>query len=217
MGVAIYWLGLATVSNFLPLYKILADRFYYLPLAGAALQLLAFFLIILRWRFGFWLAISAVALALVPLTFVTLARETVFANGFLLWSDTIRVSPFSSLAEYNLGDELAHRGQLDEAIVHYHRALVLSPNHGLAHNNLGTALLFKGQLDEAMVQFKTALKIDPYNAQAHNNLGIVLAQKGLLDQAITEFKIALFIDPQYVDAKKDLVKAQAMRRATVPQ
>ena len=41
LGVAIYWLGLATVSNFVPLNRIVADRFYYVPLAGVATQMLA--------------------------------------------------------------------------------------------------------------------------------------------------------------------------------
>jgi hypothetical protein len=45
LGTAIYWLGLVTVSNFIPLNRILADRFYYLPLAGVAMQLMALLLL----------------------------------------------------------------------------------------------------------------------------------------------------------------------------
>ena len=57
LGFAIYWLGLVTVSNFIPLYHPLADRFYYLPMAGMAVQLLALFLMVLKSNRRFWMAV----------------------------------------------------------------------------------------------------------------------------------------------------------------
>ena len=40
-GVAFFWLPLLTVSNFIPIYRPMADRFLYLPMVGVALLLAA--------------------------------------------------------------------------------------------------------------------------------------------------------------------------------
>ena len=57
LGVAMWWIGLSTVSNLVPLYCVLADRFYYLPLAGFAMQLTALLLMTLRSRWGYGVAL----------------------------------------------------------------------------------------------------------------------------------------------------------------
>ena len=122
LGVAIYWLGLATVSNFIPLNRPEADRFYYLPLAGFAMQLLALLLMTLGSHRRFWMTMVPCTAVILPLTFLTLAREKVFADEFSLWSDTLQVSPLSSVAHNCLGMALFQRGQMDDAIVQYQKS-----------------------------------------------------------------------------------------------
>jgi len=55
-----------------------------------------------------------------------------------------------SAALNDLGLALAAKGQLDEAIENYHKAIQINPNYSHALNNLGVALAAKGQLDEAI-------------------------------------------------------------------
>jgi len=167
MGVAIYWLGLATVSNLIPLYCLLADRYYYLPMAGVTMQLLALILMRLRTRWGFWAAVAPLLGALLPLTLLTLAREEVFSSEFSLWSETLQVSPFSWIAHLNVGNALAQKRQMDEATAQFRKALELNPNYAEAHYNLGNALLEKGQVDEALIHYQRALEIKPSFFLAH--------------------------------------------------
>ncbi len=204
MGVAIYWLGLVTVSNFTPLFRPLADRFYYLPMAGVAMQLLALLLMTLRWPKGFYLALVPFLIAILPLTFLTLTREDVFANETSLWSDTLQVSPLSSLAHSGLGVALFKEGKVDEAIIQYKKALEIQPTYPEAHNNLGAALMQKEQVDEAIVQNRKALEIRPTYPEAHNNLGTALMQKEQVDEAIIQYEKALEIRPNYSDAHDNL-------------
>jgi tetratricopeptide (TPR) repeat protein len=204
LGVATYWLGLVTVSNFMPLYRIMADRFYYLSLAGAAIQILALLLMTLRLRSWFWFTLAPVIVGLMPLTLLTLTREAVFANDFSLWSDTLQVSPSSSTAHNGLGIALSHQGQVDEALAQLSKALEIQPNWFQAENNLGIVYLQKEQFDEAAACFKKALADNPYLADARNNLGTILLQKGLLDGAIAEYQKALEIDPYYEKAHVNL-------------
>jgi len=207
LGVAIYWLGLATVSNFIPLYRFLADRFYYLPLAGVAVQLLALFLLTLKSRWGFWITVLPFMAAVLPLTTLTLARQNVFADTFSLWSDTVQISPFSSNAHDNLGWALFQKGQVDEAVIQFQKALETNSNNAEAYYNLGNVFSKKGQRDKAIEQYQKSLQIDPYFVMAHYNLGNIFLQAGRRDAAIEEFKKALEISPTYVGAHNNLGNA----------
>jgi len=204
LGVAIYWLGLATVSNFVPLNRIFGDRFYYLPLTGVAMQLLALLLMTLGSRSGFWMAVTPFFAALLPMTLLTLTREEVFANGFTFWSDTVQASPFSSTAYNGLGVALDQQGQSDEALVRYHKALELDPNNGHVYNGWGVTLDHQGQLDEAMARYQKALELDPNNVYARNNLAWSLVRKGQLDEAIAQFQKTLAVDPDFALAQSNL-------------
>jgi len=207
LGVALYWLGLATVSNFIPLNRILADRFYYLPLAGVAMQLLALLLMTVRSRSGFGMAVALCLGVIPPLTLITLTREAVFASDFSLWSDTLQVSPFSSTAHNGLGLALFQKVQTDEAMAQFQKALEINPNVAEAHNNLGNALLQKGRVNEATVQFQKALEINPNDADPHYNLGVALLQKGQMDEAMAQFQKALEINPNDAEAHNNLGNA----------
>ena len=209
LGVAMFWLGLSTVSNFIPLYRVLADRFYYLPLAGVAMQLLALLLMTLRHCERFWTAIPAGLLAIVQLTLLAVMRQAVFASDFALWSDTVRVSPLSSTAHSGLGVALLDRGLDDEAIGQFEEALRIDPRYADAHNNLGRTLVRKGRLDEAVAEFRRAVADNPgmagpNAAKAYDNLGGALVVEGQVDAGITEIQEALKLQPNYIDAHYNL-------------
>ena len=204
LGVAIYWLGLATVSNFIPLYRILADRFYYLPLAGVAMQLLALLLMTQRSRLEFWVTATPLLAAILPLTFLTVGREKIFASDFSLWSNTLQVSPFSSTAHCNLGIAFLEKGKMDEAIAQLQTALKISPTFGVALNELGYVFIQRGQIDEAIEQFQKIVQISPNYAEAHNNLGNALSKKGQLKDAVAQYQEALRINPYSAEVRNNL-------------
>ena len=207
LGVAIFWLGLLTVSNFIPLFCAVADRYYYLPLAGVATQLLALILMTLRTRWGFWAVVTPLFCALLPLVWLTLAREAVFSSELALWSDTIQVSPRSSIGHMNVGNALLQNGQVDAAIAQFQTALGINPGYAEAHYNLGNALFGKGEVDEALAQYQMAVALKPTFALGHYNVGIVLLQKGRADDAIAEFQTDLGIHPNHADGYASLGNA----------
>jgi tetratricopeptide (TPR) repeat protein len=129
-----------------------ADRFYYLPMAGVAMQLLALLLLAMEFRRGFWIASGLCFVAVVPLAFFTVEREEVFSNGIALWTDTIQTSPLSWTAYANYGRALVDANRVDEAMVQYQRALGLNPNYADAEYDLGLAYAHKGQSAEAIDQ-----------------------------------------------------------------
>ena len=112
--------------------------------------------------------------------------KDVFANDISLWTDTLHVSPRSSLAYYNLGTFFDQkRSEWMMRWNSFQESFGQSaPNIAEAHGNLGLDLLQKGQVDEAIIQFQKALEIRPNYAEAHNNLGNSFSQKGQMEEAI---------------------------------
>ena len=131
-------------------------------------------------------------------------RAWAYQSNETLWTDTLASNPSCWLAYNNLGGALFQKGQVDEAMNQFQRAIVLNSKFDEAYYNLGLALARKGQVDEAMAQFQTALGINPNNANVHNNLGIALARKGRVDEAMAQFQTALDIDPYHADAHSNL-------------
>ena len=127
-----------------------------------------------------------------------------YADIETLWRATIHQNPNCWMAYDNLGNVLLGKGQVDEAIIQFQKALEIHPDDAIAYNNLGNALVQKGRLDEAIVQHRKALEINPVYAEAAYNLGNALLQKGLVDEAIAQFRTAMKIYPGFADAHYSL-------------
>ena len=107
-----------------------------------------------------------------------------YADAETLYRTTIDANPDCWMAHSNLGFVLAGRGQLEEAIAHYGKALEIEPDFAETQYNLGAALAGRGQIDEAIAHYQRALQIKPDHVLAHNNLGAALAGRGQIDEAI---------------------------------
>jgi Flp pilus assembly protein TadD len=118
-------------------------------------------------------------------------------------------NPADFEAHYNLAAMLQARGQLDEAIAEYSRAVELHPNDATANNSLGGALLATGDAGEAIAHFSLALKIRPDYFDAHYNLGNALIATNDFPDAIEQFRAAVRLHPDDADAEANLGGALA--------
>jgi tetratricopeptide (TPR) repeat protein len=143
---------------------------------------------------------GALLLVLAGLTW----RQThAYANLETLWRRTIAVNPGCSIAHNNLGNVLLSKGQMDEAFIHFQKAVEVAPDNAEAYDSLGFVLLQRGQVDQAIVQFQKALDIHPH-ALAYHNLGTALLRKGQPDAAMEQFEKALERQPGYAAAHNSL-------------
>ena len=157
-----------------------------------------------------WPGTKAVALGgalLLVLGGLTWRQCGLYADPGTFWRAALAANPNSWLAHNNLGNDLFERGQVDEAMAHYKRAVDIEPRYATAHYNLGGVLRQKGQLDEAIAQFRKALEIQPVYSMAHYNLGEALREKGEMDEAIAHYQRALEIHPDYAEAHNSLGNA----------
>jgi len=121
----------------------------------------------------------------------------------------------------NIGSSLRSKGEYDNAIENYEKALVIVKNfYGEEHpsiaryyNNIGVAWLNKGIYDKAIEYFEKALAIKekiydnehPEISLVYNNFGGVSYSKGEYEKAIEYFEKALAIDKKYYGEEHPLI------------
>jgi len=183
-----------------------ADRYTYLPQIGLCIALI--------WALADWAlcsntrrAILAGATAIIIGTLAWQARiqTSYWSSTESLWKHALEVTKDNDVAQYNVAMYLLRRGQLDEAISHYEKALNIRPGDreshyhlsvALLHTSLGNALAEKGRLDEAIAHYRQAIELRDDFADAHSNLAALLARKGETAEAIAHYEKALAIPPE---------------------
>jgi tetratricopeptide (TPR) repeat protein len=198
--------GLLPILGLIDNYIFRFDHFQYLAsigplaLAGTALVRLSDFIMPKKP----WLQLALCAGLLLIVGMASWQRARVFKTEDALWTDTLAKDPDSWAAHNNLGIVFILKGRLDDAMVHYQRALQINPNYPEALTNLAVALFRKGRVDDAVAQYQKALAINPNYVLAHNNLGLALVQRGQVDEAIAHYQKALEINPDFAQVRNNL-------------
>ena len=161
LGVALFWLSLLPVSNFIPIYRPMADRFLYLPMCGVALMLAALVGMKAPMRVRA-LGACACAVAACALAGATWRQERVWQNSYTLWKDTFAKDPVSFTAANNLAEALVNRGDYGGAVGLAGDAVRLS--NARQPNPFATAAVAfnrMGRRDAADAAYRKAMELDP--------------------------------------------------------
>lgn len=146
----------------------------------------------------------AASVAIIALAWCAHVQASHWRNGESLWGHALAVTSGNFLAHDGLGECLANRGRLDEAIDQFQKALNIAPGYPELETNLILALTRKGRTDEAITHLQALLKEHPNDAQAHYNLGNALQKKGDSQGAIAAYEKALSIQARYPAAHYSL-------------
>jgi Flp pilus assembly protein TadD len=152
---------------------------------------------------------AAAAIVLITLSSLSWKQTTHWRDTEALWRHTLAVTPDSDVAHAGLGGILFVRGQIDESIDHYERALRLRDGNVAAHFGLGRSLAAKQKTDAAIFHFQKALSIQPDNIGASNDLGVMFASKGEIREAISAWEQSLSFDPDNADAANNIAWVRA--------
>jgi tetratricopeptide (TPR) repeat protein len=189
-----------------------ADRFTYLPQIGLAIALAWGAADLCRsWSYRRWWCGIASALVLAILMGCGWRQTSFWRDSESLWTHALDCSSQNSVAHYNFAIVLTGRGQVEEAIAHYRKALALKPDYAEAHNNLALTLAERGEVDLALAHYGKALESKPDYAPAHYNLAVVLTSRRQLDLAIAHYRKAVDIRPDYAQAHNNLALLLAAR------
>lgn len=200
-------IGLVQVGS-----QAMADRYTYVPSLGLLILLVwGAHAVTKSWRQG-RIAVSVVSVVVMLLCILLTYRQIGYwKDSETLWRHTIAVTHNNYIGHNTLGTALHHKGNLDEAIGEFQKALKLDPDYADAHDNLGATLYVKGNLDGAIREFQEALKLKPDYANAHYNLGVALQNKGKADEAIAQYREVIGLNPDYVKARYNLGTALLSR------
>jgi Tfp pilus assembly protein PilF len=178
-----------------------ADRYTYLPQIGLSLLLVWGVMELFgKADRGRQILATFAVLLITGLTALGCLQTSYWKNSETIWNHSLALTSNNHIAENNLGNDLMKKGRLDEAIVHFRKALEIYANYPEAHNNLGYALANKGNWSEAIPAYRAAMRVRPNYPKAHNNLAISLAETGKTDEALAEFREALRNDSAYQEA-----------------
>lgn len=150
------------------------------------------------------LLVAVAAIVLGTLSMLSWKQTTHWRDSETLWRNALAITPANDVANVGLGGILFGRGEIDEAIECYRRALWHRDGNAAAHYGLGKALATKQKTDEAIFHFEKALEIQPDSITASNDLGVMFASKGEIANAIAAWRRTLSFDADDPVAANDL-------------
>ncbi|XP_016147736.1 transmembrane and TPR repeat-containing protein 4-like isoform X2 [Sinocyclocheilus grahami] len=126
-----------------------------------------------------------------------------------LFTSALSVCPLNAKVHYNVGKNLADRGNQSAAIKYYREAVRLHPKYVHAMNNLGNILKERNELKEAEELLSSAVHIQPDFAAAWMNLGIVQNSLKKFDEAEQSYWNAIRFRKKYPDCYYNLGRLYA--------
>jgi protein O-mannosyl-transferase len=183
----------------------MADRWAYLPSLGVLiLAVWGVRELTQGWRYRVLAQSVAVGAAIVACLPVTRHQLGYWRNSETLLWHALEVTENNYLAHRNLGFAFYMKGQMNEALSQFQKAVLLEPDAPEAYDHLGITFNNKGQTDEAIRQFQEALRLDPSYADAHYNLGVAFYLQGRTDEAIRQFQESIRLKPDHAEAHHNL-------------
>jgi tetratricopeptide (TPR) repeat protein len=196
-------LGFINVYPFV--YSFVADHFQYLASLGVVAAAAAAITAVRGERVTSRRVRGALPLLLLAaLGAMTWRQSRNYRDAETLLRATVDGNPSAWMAHTLLGNILAERGDLAQALARHRRAIEIEPGYFGAHNNLGIALAGLVRHEEAVASYRRALGLEPRNVDARYNLGNSLAALGRWEEAIDSYAEYLRSRPDSVEALNNI-------------
>ncbi len=140
------------------------------------------------------------ALLLIVLGALTWRHAQAYQNLETLWRDTVAKNPTSWMAHNNLGNALAARDEVSEAMQHYDRAIELKPDYIDAYNNRAATWNRQGLWDRSIADSTRALELRPELAEAWYNRANARNAQREYQHAIEDATQAVKLRPDFAAA-----------------
>ncbi len=113
-----------------------------------------------------------------------------------------RKEKYGSTAEYwvNKGYIYDKKGQYQDAVDAYKKAIRIDATHLLAHHNLAVSYKDLGYYDLAIEEYNAIVRIDPRYEEAYFGMGIVYGRMGLLWDEVRMYEKTVEINPNHQGA-----------------
>ena len=122
------------------------------------------------------------------------------------------IDPTSNEVHRLMGRAYHVKGQTEDAVTAYRRAIELDDKDAWSMNNLGLLLVETKRAEEALPLLAKAVELKKDVPAFHNNLGMALEHTGRFGAAATAYTGALTADPTYEKAKQNLTRVEAVKK-----
>jgi tetratricopeptide (TPR) repeat protein len=124
--------------------------------------------------------------------------------------DGIEEIKVPAVDQYKLIDEamqLVEKGDNDQALGIWKKAVALDPGNEKAQNGLGMSLYIHGETEPSFEHLREAIRINPMSVQDHYILGRFMLDQGRAEQALPELQTAIAIRPHFASCEEALASA----------
>jgi tetratricopeptide (TPR) repeat protein len=111
---------------------------------------------------------------------------------------------------YKLMDEamqLEEKGENDEALAIWKKAVAIEPENAKAQNGLGISLYVHGDIQQGFDHLRKAISINPLSVESHYVLGTFTLKQGHAEEALTELERAIEIRPHFASGEEAVASA----------
>ncbi len=122
------------------------------------------------------------------------------------------VDPTSNEVYRLMGRAYHAKGQAEEAVTSYRRAIELDEKDVWSMNNLGLLFLETKRAEEALPLLVKAVELKKDVPAFHNNLGMALEHTGRFGAAATAYAGALTADATYEKARQNLTRVEGVKK-----
>jgi len=107
---------------------------------------------------------------------------------------------------YNQGNNYKDKGDIEQAIISWSKAIEVKPDFALAYYNRGNALGRRGKLDESISDFTKVISTatdQKLKVLAYYNRAVGYGKQEKVDEAIADYTKVIEMDPKYAPAYKN--------------
>ena len=215
-GILWFFISLAPTSTFHPLGQISNDHRVFLPYIGLVISVtwyVALSLDQLIERFSRKKMMTNIALAISLIILLSHAyganqRNIVWNSSESLWHDVTIKSPTNARGLMNYGLHLMERGEYEETLEYFEKALEYLPYFSHLHINMGILKNAMGSPREAENHFYNAIRYDGANPDAYQQFAEFLVRWNRDLEAMQSIKKGLEISPGHLALQRMLRESQ---------
>jgi protein O-mannosyl-transferase len=199
VGVLVPVIGLVQVGM-----QSMADRYTYISSIGLFIAIVWPGSEVFASRRSKQFVATITALLLIACVVAARIQLGFWRNSETLFSHAVDVTQNNMIAHNNLGNALAARGKVDEAIHHFAAAVRIEPYYADAYYNMGALLLRQNATNEAAAQFLRSLAVNTNYWPSHFALAQMALAAGNANDAIAHYAMVLQIHPNHAQAHNDV-------------
>lgn len=195
-GATWLFVSLLPAANILPQGATVAERFLYIPSFGFCLVLGFIFyqLIVSCFRRILFLPLILLTSLLAGILFfyisTTVNRNLDWKDEKSIWLSVLQKDPDYPLANGALGLFYFKKGEYQQAIDSYKRAIAVDNNKVNVYVNLAQAYQKNGEIEQAIKTYQNLIKIYPEYPEPYLQLAQIYAQQGKINEAIEKYQAA---------------------------